>query len=76
MAEPTPAPRPEIPSTAELLKWKRSGTKVHWQLMDGSSVIGALNWFDNYNVQVQTEGLGAITIPKHALLWYREASEP
>ena len=60
---------------AQFLKWKRSGVKIHWQLVDGSTVIGPLNWFDNYNVQVRTD-LGDITLLKHAILWYRELTEP
>lgn len=68
-----PAERPEV---AQFLQWKRNGTQIHWQLIDGSTVIGCLNWFDNYNVQVSTEDLGDVTIPKHSILWYREAAQP
>jgi len=67
---------PERPELAELLRWKRNGIKIHWQLIDGSALIGTLNWFDNYNVQIQADELGAITIPKHSILWYKEAIEP
>ena len=75
-AEATAKPAIERPEVTEFLKWKRNGTKIHWQLIDGSTVTGALNWFDNYNVQVKTDDLGNITIPKHSILWYREATEP
>lgn len=68
-----PSERPEI---AEFLEWKRSGTSIHWQLIDGSAIIGTLNWFDNYNVQVHVDGMGNLTIPTHSILWYREAVEP
>jgi sRNA-binding regulator protein Hfq len=74
-AEAKPKEPPERPEVAQFLKWKRNGTRIHWQLLDGSTVIGALNWFDNYTVQVQTD-IGDMTIPKHALLWYREVAEP
>lgn len=75
MAEQAIKATPELQSNAELSRWKRTGTKVHWQLVDGSSIIGTVNWFDKYTVQVQSEELGTVTIPKHALLWYREATK-
>lgn len=68
-------PKEHSPEVAQFLKWKRTGVKIHWQLVDGSTVIGPLNGFDNYNVQVRA-GLGDITILKHAILWYREVAEP
>ncbi len=74
-AESKPSGPSERPEVAQYLKWKRNGTTIHWQLIDGSTVIGSLNWFDNYNVQVSTEDMGDITIPKHSILWYREGSE-
>ena len=73
--EAKPKEPPERPEVAQFLKWKLNGTKIHWQLLDGSTVIGELNWFDNYTVQVSTD-LGEMTIPKHAILWYREVTEP
>ena len=75
MAEQAPKTTPELQSTAELATWKRAGTKVQWQLLDGSAIIGTVIWFDKYTVHVQSEELGAVTIPKHALLWYRQVSE-
>ena len=73
-AEAKPKEPPERPEVAQFLKWKRTGVKIHWQLVDGSTVIGTLNWFDNYNVQLRTD-MGDITLLKHAILWYRALSE-
>ena len=67
---------PERPEITEFLRWKRNEIKVHWQLINGSSLIGTLSWFDNYNVQVNADGMGNVTIPKHSILWYREAIGP
>lgn len=64
--------QPEQSEFPQLIGWKRNNVKVHWQLIDGSTVIGTVNWFDNYNIQVKDD-LGEITIPKHSILWYREA---
>lgn len=75
MAEQAPKTTPELQSTVELAAWKRSGTKVQWQLLDGSAIIGTVVWFDKYTVHVQSEQLGTVTIPKHTLLWYREATK-
>lgn len=69
-------PQEERPELAEFLRWKRSATKIHWQLIDGSALLGTLNWFDNYNVQVHVDAMGNLTIPKHSILWYKEAIEP
>lgn len=74
--EAKPKETPERPEIAQFLKWQRDGIKIHWQLLDGSTVIGTLNWFDQYTVQVKTDGMGDVTIPKHSILWYREATEP
>ncbi len=63
-------PRPEL---AQLLNWKRNQTLIHWQLVDGSTVVGSIIWFDNYNICVKAENLGDVTIPKHSMLWYKEA---
>ena len=71
-----PQEQPERPEIAEFLKWKRNGIRIHWQLIDGSALIGTLNWFDNYNVQVNVDSIGNLTIPKHSILWYKEAIEP
>ena len=76
MAErPTPPERPPQPEFEQILRWKRNSTKVHWQLIDGSAVIGTITWWDQYAVQVKADDLGNVTIPKHSILWYREASE-
>jgi len=58
----------ERPESEQLLKWKRNGTKVHWQLIDGSALIGSINWWDNYTIQVKADDLGDVTIPKHSIL--------
>ena len=76
MADAQPRERPSSPEFEQLLKWKRDGVKIHWQLIDGSAVIGKLQWFDRYTVGVRTDDLGDIVICKHGLLWYREALEP
>lgn len=64
---------PKHASVMQFLSWRRTKCKIHWQLSDGSSVVGTLNWFDPWNVNITSEELGEITIPKHALMWYREA---
>ena len=66
--------QPEHSEFEQLVRWIRNNIKVHWQLLDGSTVIGTVNWFDNYNIQVKDD-LGEITIPKHSILWYRAAGD-
>ncbi len=61
---------PAAASMSELSLWRREGTFVHLQLIDGSKLIGSLNCFDNWNVNIKTKDMGDITVLKHTLLWY------
>jgi len=62
-------------SEKQLSGWKKDQIVVHWRFMDDSSVVGTLQWYDRYNVAIDAEGLGPLTIPKHALKFYGPANQ-
>jgi len=74
-SSPNSGGTPKSEAVKQLSGWRKNSTPVHWQFMDGSSVIGVIQWYDRVNIGIDAEGLGPITIPKHALQWYAPANQ-
>lgn len=56
----------------QLRQWRFNKTSVLFKLQDNSSMIGTIQWFDKFNIAVETDDIGPITILKHSILWYGE----
>lgn len=59
----------------QLARWVKEGTPVWMKLIDGSILVGKLKWYDQYVLKLLLVGGEALTVPKHSILYYRQARE-
>jgi len=59
----------------QLTKWVEEGTPIWIKLLDGSILVGKIKWYDQYVLKLLLVGGEALTVPKHSILYYRQARE-
>jgi len=78
------APKPQKEKRPPQVTWKEQEQLVRWieeqtpiwiKLLDGSILVGKLKWYDQYVLKLLLLGGEALTVPKHSILYYRQARE-
>jgi len=59
----------------QLTRWVEEQTPIWIKLLDGSILVGKLKWYDQYVLKLLLVGGEALTVPKHSILYYRQARE-